>query len=289
MPPFSAPDGTQLAYRMNGDGDPVVCLPGGPMQDSIYLGDLGGLSMHRQLVVLDLRGTGQSAIPEDPSSYRCDRLVDDVESLRQHLELPRMDLLAHSAGVNLAAQYAARYPKNVSKLALITPSTRAVGITITGETRRESAQLRRNEPWFPAAFTALEAITASEGTDSHWEAVAPFFYGRWDAAAQNHYAAASQQSNKEAARFFASEGAFDPETTRAALAVCEAPVLLLAGEFDLNSPPQLMAEFAGLFPDAALVVQPGAGHYPWLDDADRFVATTAAFLGKDLLTPRQPA
>ena len=41
----------------------------------------------------------------------------------------------------------------------------------------------------------------------------------------------------------------------------------------MNSPPRSVAEFAGLFPDATLVVQPGAGHYPWLDDADRFVAT----------------
>ena len=48
-----------------------------------------------------------------------------------------MDLLGHSAGVNLAVLYAARYPENVSKLALIAPSTRAVGITITGEMRRE--------------------------------------------------------------------------------------------------------------------------------------------------------
>jgi pimeloyl-ACP methyl ester carboxylesterase len=186
-------------------------------------------------------------------------------------------LLAHCAGANLATQYAARYPKNLSKLALITPSTRAVGIAITGETRRETAQLRKNEPWFPAAFAALEAIT--EGTGSDWEAIAPFFCGRWNAAAQSHHAAASRPSNPEAARCFASEGAFDPETTRAALAACETPALLLAGEFDMNSPPQSAAEFAGLFPDAALVVQPGAGHYPWLDDTDRFLATTAAFLG----------
>jgi pimeloyl-ACP methyl ester carboxylesterase len=275
MPTFSAPDRTQLAYRVHGDGDPVVCIPGGP-SDSLYLGDLGGLSMHRQLIVLDLRGTGQSAFPEDSSSYRCDRLVDDVEALRGHLGLSRMDLLGHSAGTNIATQYAAQYPQNVSKLALIGPGTRAVRIAITGETRRELAQLRKNEPWFPAAFAALEAIT--EGTGSNWEAIAPFFYGRWNAAAEKHYAA-SQPSNKEAVALFAAEGAFDPETTRAALAACEAPVLLLAGEFDLNSPPQSAAEFAALFPDATLVVQPGAGHYPWLDDADQFVATTAAFLG----------
>ncbi|MFD4569030.1 alpha/beta fold hydrolase [Streptomyces sp. NPDC058467] len=275
MPTFPAPDGTRLAYRVIGDGDPVVCLPGGPT-DSVYLGDLGGLSTHRQLIIVDFRGTGGSAVPEDTSSYRCDRLVDDVEALREHLGLSRMDLLGHSAGTNVATQYVARYPKSVSKLALIGPGPRAVGIAITGEMRHELAQLRKNEPWFPAAFAALEAIT--EGTGSDWEAIAPFFWGRWDAAARKHHAA-SQPSNKEAVALFAAEGAFHPEITRAALAGCESPVLLLAGEFDLNSPPRSAAEFATLFPHATLVVQPGAGHYPWLDDADQFVATTAAFLG----------
>jgi proline iminopeptidase len=215
------------------------------MQDSVYLGDLGGLAIHRQLVVLDLRGTGQSATPEDTSSYRRDRLVDDVEALREHLGLSRMDVLAHSAGVNLAVLYAARYPENASKLALITPSTRAVGMTVTGRTRLDHAQLRKNEPWFPAAFAALEAITANGGTDDDWEAIAPFFCGRWDAAAQSHHAAGRRQGNEEAASLFASDGAFNPESTRAALTAYENPVLVLAGELDLNSPLQLAAEFAG--------------------------------------------
>lgn len=278
MPVFAAPDGTQLAYRMDGDGEPVVCIPGG-MQDSVYLGDLGGLSRHRRLVALDLCGTGRSAIPDDPGSYRCERLVDDVEALREHLGLDRMDLLAHSGGANLALTYAARYPKNVSKIVLITPSTRAVGITVTGQMRREAALLRKNEPWFPAAFAALEATTAGEGTDDDWEAIAPFSRGRWDAAAQQHHAAESEQTNQEAARIFATESAFDPETTRAALTAFESAVLIVAGELDPGFPAVLAPEFAGLFPDATLVVQPGAGHFPWLDDPGRFVATTAAFLG----------
>jgi pimeloyl-ACP methyl ester carboxylesterase len=102
MNTFSAPDGTLLSYLATGDGDPVVCLPGGPMQDARYLGDLGGLPRHRPLVVLELRGTGGSAVPDDPASYRCDRLVGDVEALREHLGFARVDLLGHSAGVNLA-------------------------------------------------------------------------------------------------------------------------------------------------------------------------------------------
>ncbi|WP_446041180.1 alpha/beta fold hydrolase [Streptomyces sp. SID1121] len=273
MPTFSAPDGTRLAYRTIGDGDPVICVPGGPA-DSAYLGDLGGLAAHRRLIVLDLRGTGGSAIPEDTSSYRCDRLVDDVEALRDHLGLVRPDLLGHSGGANIAVQYAARHPENIRGLALITPGPAAVGITVTGETRRALARLREDEPWFPPAFTALEAITEGTGTD--WDAVAPFFSGRWDAEARRHQAA-SRPANQEAVALFCADGAFTPEATRTALAAHQGPVLLLAGEFDLNTPPSAVAEYAGLFPDATYVVQPGAGHYPWLDDAERFVATTAAF------------
>lgn len=278
MPTFSAPDGTALAYRVIGEGEPVACLPGGPMQDSRYLGDLGGLSEHRKLIMLDLRGTGRSATPEDPASYRCDRLVADVEALRSHLGLDRLDLLAHSAGANLAALYAARYPQRLGKLALITPSTMAVGIAATGEMRRQAAQLREGEPWYATAATALEAIIAGEATDDDWEAITPFFYGRWGAAAQAHHAAGSAQKNKDAADAYRDDGAFDPDATRKALATLLGPALLLAGEVDLNPVPRVVAQYAELFPDATVVVQPGASHFPWLDDARWFVATTAAFL-----------
>jgi pimeloyl-ACP methyl ester carboxylesterase len=276
MPFFTAHDGTRLAYHVSGDGSPVICLPGGPMQASAYLGDLGGLSAHRQLIMLDLRGTGRSAVPEDTGSYRGDRLVDDVEALREHLALDRMDLLAHSAGTNLATLYAARHPERVSKLVLIGPSVMAVGITVTADVRRETALLRKDEPWFPAAFAALEEIMA--GTGDAFEAIAPFWYGRWDETARAHKAAEDGRKNREAAAAFSSGGAFDPAATRAALTRLTSPVLLLTGEVDLNSPPTAMAELAELFPHAELIVQARAGHFPWLDDADRFVATTAAFL-----------
>ena len=75
MQSFDGSDGTRLAYHRTGKGEPLVVLPGGPMLASAYLGDLGGLSARRSLVRLDLRGTGDSAVPTDPSTYRCDRQV----------------------------------------------------------------------------------------------------------------------------------------------------------------------------------------------------------------------
>ncbi|MEV4386428.1 alpha/beta hydrolase [Micromonospora sp. NPDC049580] len=278
MPTFAAWDGTTLAYRSLGGGDPLICLPGGPMRDSAYLGDLGGLSSHRSLVRLDLRGTGRSAVPSDASSYRCDRLVADVEALRVHLGLARLDLLGHSAGANVALQYAARHPDRVGRLALITPSTRAVGLEATAPLRQEVTRARAGERWYPEAASALESMVTGRATGDAWQAIAPFFYGRWDTAARAHQAVEAAQRNQEAARMFGADGAFDPPATRAALAAHPRPVLLLAGELDLGAPPGLVAQLAELMPGAELVVQPGAGHYPWLDDADRFTATVSAFL-----------
>jgi proline iminopeptidase len=282
MPTFCAADGTELAYHVHGEGAPLVCLPGGPMRESGYLGDLGGLSAHRQLIMLDLRGTGKSAIPVDPASYRCDRLVADVFALQDHLGLDSLDLLGHSAGANIAVQYAARHPRRVNKLALITPSGRALDLEPNSQMRREIVQLRQDEPWFAGAAAAFERINAGAGTEEDWRAIAPFGYGRWDTAAQAHWAAEVDQTNENAADAFAAEGAFDPVPTRAALAAFGSPVLVLAGGLDLVRPPRVLAELAALFPAGQLVAQPGAGHYPWLDDADRFISAVTSFLDDGL-------
>lgn len=280
MPTFTAPDGTELTYHLRGEGEPLVVLPGGPMRASAYLGDLGGLSAHRRLALLDLRGTGDSAAPADPGSYRCDRLVDDVEALRVHLGLERMDLLAHSAGGSLAMLYAARYPRRVRRLVLVTATPWALGMPVTDEDRLAAAPLRKDEPWFEKAFPAFESWL--DGTGDYDPVFAPFFYGRWDEAAAQHDARGEEECNDEAAEVYGSAGAYDPDTTREALGRLTCPVLVLAGEVDNAPRPALARRAADVFPHAELTVQPGAGHYPWLDDPEWFVRRIAAFLGEPL-------
>ncbi|OLZ65893.1 alpha/beta hydrolase, partial [Streptomyces amritsarensis] len=148
MPTFTAYDGTELAYRTLGEGPPLVCLPGGAMRASRYLGDLGGLAAHRTLILLDLRGTGDSAVPEDESTYRADRQVADVEALRVHLDLERMDLLAHSAAGSLALLYAAAHPQRLGRTVLVTPNAWALGLGSTARDRLAAAHLREGaEPY----------------------------------------------------------------------------------------------------------------------------------------------
>ncbi|MEU8949003.1 alpha/beta hydrolase [Streptomyces sp. NPDC048489] len=281
MPAFSAPDGTTLAYHAVGEGAPLLCLPGGPMRASAYLGDLGGLARHRRLYLLDLRGTGDSAAPHDPATYRCDRQVADVEAFRTHLGLDSVDLLAHSAAGDLALLYAAAHPHRVRALTLVTARARALGVDFTPEHRREAALLRRSEPWFEEAYDAFGRIWAGSAADADWDAAAPFSYGRWDATARAHAAAEAGQTNEEAAERYASAGAFQPAVTRAAVAALGTRILLLAGELDSGPLPRVAREAAALTPGARPVVQPGAGHFPWLDDPRFFTETVVEFLDRE--------
>jgi pimeloyl-ACP methyl ester carboxylesterase len=274
----TADDGTRLALHSAGAGAPLVCLPGGPMLDSAYLRDLGGLTDHRTLIRLDLRGTGGSETPADPTSYRCDRQVADVEAVRRHLGLDRVDLLAHSAGANLAYGYAVAHPDRVGRLLLLTPSVRGLGIDTPDEARSAVARLRAGEPWYDEAAPALRRIQEGSGEEADWAAMMPLMYGRWDDDVRAYDAWMDEQSDDELAMAFLADGAFDPEGTRAALAQLEVPVLVLAGSYDTGNPPEVMAEVAAVFPSAELIVQEGAGHFPWVDDPQLFLGLVGEFV-----------
>ncbi|MEU2548341.1 alpha/beta hydrolase [Streptomyces roseolus] len=279
MPTFRAPDGTLLAYHESGSGPgaPLLCLPGGPMRDSAYLRDLDGLA-GRRTIRLDLRGTGASGVPADPDSYRCDRLVGDVEALRVHLGLDAVDLLGHSAGANLAALYLTRHAERVRRLVLVTPGPAAAGIVPAPEERLAAARLRAGEPWFAEAYAALEEMAAGRGTEAVFAKVMPFFHGTWDDAAREREADTARQRNAEAAGVYGGEGAYDPAATRAVFAEFGRPVLVLAGEGDANTPPPTAAAYAELFPAARLEVLKDGGHFPWHDDAEWFAGHVAEFL-----------
>ena len=279
MPTLTAGDGTRLAYTELGEGPPLLCLPGGPGRASAYLEDLGGLSTTRRLVRLDLRATGHSEVPADPSSMRFDRLADDVEALREHLGLDVADVLGHSAGCLVAQAWAAAHPERVGALALVTPSDR-----LQGGDRADVATIRAarsGEPWYADAAEAQEALGSAPPAQAQplVRATRPFYYGRWDERTQAHAATADTQSSKRAELGFgAGTEDLDVAALLAGLRRVEAPVLVLGGERDALTGVASVHHVAASFRSASTVVLDRAGHFPWVDEPDAFRAAVEAFL-----------
>jgi pimeloyl-ACP methyl ester carboxylesterase len=123
-------------------------------------------------------------------------------------------------------------------------------------------------------------VQTGTGGEDDWAAISPFMYGRWDDDTRAYEAWMDERRVEEPAVAYGNDGAYDPEATRAALGVLDLPVLVLAGGFDTGNPPRVMADVAALFPHAELVVQEGAGHFPWVDDPLRFVALVAPFVSE---------
>jgi proline iminopeptidase len=279
MGEFASYDGTRLAYHEIGDGEPLLCVPGGPARASAYLGDLGGLSAYRRLILLDHRGTGDSDEPSDPATYRCDRIVEDVEALRAHLGLDPVDMLGHSASGSVVMQYAARYPDRLRRLVLVAPSGQAAGLEPSDDEWTAAIRRRSDESWYPEAYAAMERLMAGDGSAPTRLAAAPFAYGRWTDATAAHAASGAWQRSAAGAAGFYEEGWLgDVERIRAALAALGAPVLVVGGELDLGPTPRLQREIAALFRDGRVVTLPGSGHFPWLDDPDGIVAAVRQFL-----------
>jgi proline iminopeptidase len=273
MVSFVSFDGTMLVCHERGEGPALVCLPGGPGRPSGYLGDLGGLAAWRRLILLDNRGTGESAAPADPGTYAMGRMVADVEALRVHLGLERMDLLAHSAAGGLALLYAARYPGRIGHLVLVTPTVHPVGIEITDEQWYAQIESRADESWYESRLPDLKAWDA--GDESRRLRAQPFFYSPWNETAEAHATRFAERSAQAAMRFHTGMPA--AETTRASLAKVTAPVLVIAGERDPGPLPAHAAELAGIFPRGTSVVLPGA-HYPWVTAPATFAAAVGRFL-----------
>jgi pimeloyl-ACP methyl ester carboxylesterase len=119
---FIASDGIRIAYVVDDHTDPWK-----PAETLILLHAVLGssrrfykwvptLSRHYRVVRLDMRGHGESEVP-DAQRFSFQRLVQDVLELADHLHCPVFHVAGSSAGAIIAMQLALDHPQRVTSLA----------------------------------------------------------------------------------------------------------------------------------------------------------------------------
>lgn len=260
---FRSAADTELHYELRGDGPLLVCQPGGPGRPAGYLGDLGGVSRGRTLLLLDQRGTGLS---EAAPSYVFTELAEDLERLRVDLGVERLDLLGHSAGAWTVLAYAARHPSRVSRLVLLTPSR--IPIPLGADEPHQEVLVKRwfaAEPWYAGAKASWDADVVGD------LGFMPLVYGADTPAVREHSRLAERVGDY--GDFW--DDTLDPGD----LAAVGVPVTVIAGDRDIVTglaAPHVLADW---LPNAQIIWLPDAGHYPWVTEPGKTRGAIEAALG----------
>ena len=269
VPSLQTDDGRTLAWREVGSGPPLFCHCGGPGFSSLYFGELPELAAERTLLLLDPRGTGDSSRPADASAYDLEDYVADIEAVREHLGLDRLDLLGHSHGGFVAIVWAGTHPERVGRLVLASTATR-----FTDDIRQRRMgpiATHQGQPYFEDAIAALQDQQAGNYANDE-ELIALYERaGRVLAPLGTDIepiarALIAAGMNSDALRHFNDTIAAGMDL-RPYLARIEAPTLVLSAEDDPFGGP-MAEEIAEGLPDSTRAVVPG-DHFTFLEPDNR--------------------
>jgi len=265
-----------------GDGPAVVFLHGANTSGSSWAALAARLAGFR-CIVLDRPGTGLSrplvpALDGRSLERFGDTLVIDVLDA---LGLDRAHLIATSFGGYLALRTAAAHPERVERMVQFSWPAGA-------PTERLPAFMRVMS--VPGLGRLLAALPPSErtvrmafrriGHDGSLDA------GRITPADLDCYLALLRHTDTMRNELALGRALISPlrgldriHLTDATLASIRTPTLFLWGENDPFGGATTARSLVRRIPTAELELLAGAGHAPWLDDLERCVGATAAFLG----------
>jgi pimeloyl-ACP methyl ester carboxylesterase len=116
---------TRLHYLAAGNGDPVVLLHGYAQTSHMWRPLIPELASNHTVIAPDLRGAGQSAKP--PAGYTKAEMAQDIHALTRKLGFEKTRIVGHDIGLMVAYAYAAQYPKEVDRIALMDAFLPGVG------------------------------------------------------------------------------------------------------------------------------------------------------------------
>jgi pimeloyl-ACP methyl ester carboxylesterase len=122
---FANVNSVRLHYLVAGKGDPVVLLHGYAETSHMWRSLMAELANNHTAIAPDLRGAGQSSTPAD--GYTKAAMARDIHALVRKLGCERIRIVGHDIGLMVAYAYAAQYPSEVDRIALMDAFLPGVG------------------------------------------------------------------------------------------------------------------------------------------------------------------
>ncbi|WP_438446478.1 alpha/beta fold hydrolase [Gorillibacterium sp. sgz5001074] len=277
-------NGWNLRYRIEGEGTPVLAIGSSVFYPRLFPREL--LAQGR-FIHVDHRGFAEPPVGMESLNEGTveDRVIEDLEAVRQALGLGQVAVLGHSGHAFLAMAYARSYPEAVSKVILLNTAP-----TNSPERQQTSFEhfLRHGSPErlsrFERDMAHLEQDLAAEperrfahvcirmGAQSFRD---PGYDGAW--LWNGIY------TNMPVIDHLWGE-AFARRSLLEELRLVHQPVFLGLGRYDyLVGPDTLWNGVEEAFPHVTKHIFEGSGHYPMLEEPEAFHTVLSGWL---VNTPR---
>lgn len=284
--------GVLIYYKALGRGQPLVVLHGGPgASHDYFLPYLLPLVRRNRVIFIDERGSGRSQKLENPAAYTVENMAEDVEAVRQGLELGKISLLGHSCGGVLAQAYALKYPENLTHLILCSTfhSTKKMNEVFKKMKEKMAPELRaRIEKMEKAGLFGhgkeyeknryiSEYMVASWG-----EGYFPYLYQNhpdpnYDPNSNGNFAWDLYREMWGSNGEFVIDGNMTSVEYTDRLSSIKVPTLIIVGDHD-ECDPSLSQEMHEKIAGSNLVILPKSGHMTFVDQPSLFLSAVDEFL-----------
>ncbi|MCW2983549.1 MAG: alpha/beta fold hydrolase [Conexibacter sp.] len=266
--------GHPVTYHQMGSGPAVLLVHGITSSSRTWRAVMPALAEHYTVIAPDLLGHGRSAKPR--GDYSLGAYASGLRDLLVALEIPRATVVGHSLGGGVAMQFAYQFPDRLERLALV--DSGGLGSEVNLVLR--AATLPGAEYVLPLlASGPLRGASAAVGSvlgrvglraSADVRGMAEGFESLGDGAARRAFVHTARS-------VIDPSGQRVDATDRLYLAE-HVPSLIVWGSRDRMIPVEHGREAHELMPNSRFEVFEGAGHFPFNDDPERFVALLHDFI-----------
>jgi pimeloyl-ACP methyl ester carboxylesterase len=273
VPDIEIDGATTLHYATSGAGEPILLIPGLGLDYKYYRFGIPLLSRHLQVLAVDPRGIGRST--KSPPPYTVEAWADDFAVMIDKLAFGPIHVLGSSLGGSIALALAQRHPSKLKSL-----------IVVGGFSELD----RATELNFRLRLRLIEKLGMSDEVADYmglWTLTRKFINS--DAgfatmrANQANIRANSAQSYSAFVEALLKWGRCQPGQERepkftTLLDSIKTPTLVVTSDNDHLIPKELSDLIAPRLAGAKLVVMPGAGHIPFMEQPEEVVRIVLQFL-----------